>query len=108
MASDSSTEQRPEKRKRTSSLAEAGTSLSFTRSEVWFDDGNVVLRAKDTRFRVHQGILCNNSPIFNDMFVVASADPGASHEMPPVVELQDDPVDVERMLRALYDRSCVF
>ena len=37
------------------------------RSEIWFEDGNIVLEAEGTQFRVHRGILSLNSPIFNTM-----------------------------------------
>lgn len=42
----------------------------YKRGEVWLDDGNVVLVAGGTAFRVHQSILSRNSDIFRDMFTV--------------------------------------
>ncbi|KAJ7018360.1 hypothetical protein C8F04DRAFT_1303474 [Mycena alexandri] len=33
----------------------------------WFDDGNVVLQAENTRFRVHWSLLCLHSSVFRGM-----------------------------------------
>lgn len=36
-------------------------------NDVWFDDGNVILQAESTLFKVYRGILVQNSTVFHDM-----------------------------------------
>lgn len=36
-------------------------------NDVWFDDGNVILQAESTLFKVYRGILAQNSSVFHDM-----------------------------------------
>jgi hypothetical protein len=38
------------------------------RSEIWFEDGNVILQAGHTQFRVHRGIIALHSRVFKGMF----------------------------------------
>ncbi|KAF8216803.1 hypothetical protein K438DRAFT_1797869 [Mycena galopus ATCC 62051] len=88
----------PAKRKRTENAP-------LTRSKTWFSDGNVVLQAADTQFRVHWGVLALHSSIFRDMQGLPQPPDGPdqpSVDGCPVVELFDDPVDVEHLLKALY------
>ena len=47
--------------------------------DLWFEDGNVVLRAEDTYFKVYEGILSRESPVFVDMFSLPHP-PGASDD----------------------------
>ncbi|KAI0790047.1 hypothetical protein C8Q75DRAFT_806691 [Abortiporus biennis] len=53
--------------------------------EFWFDDGNIVLVARNTSFRVHKGFLRRQSPVFND------------------IQLSDSREDIHHMLSVLYD-----
>lgn len=71
--------------------------------EFWFEDGNIVLVARDIEFRVYKGILAKHSPVFGDMF---SLPPGPSSEgttaatdICPVVHLSDSPEDFRHVLR---------
>lgn len=36
-------------------------------TEFWYDDGNIILVARDVEFRVFKGILAEYSPVFKDM-----------------------------------------
>lgn len=76
------------------------------RSSVWFEDGNVVLQAENTQFRVYRGILCASSSIFKDMFSIPQ--PPLSKERLvegcPVVYLPDSAIDVQYVLEALCQR----
>jgi hypothetical protein len=36
--------------------------------DVWFNDGNVLLQAENILFKVYQGFLVKESPLFQDMF----------------------------------------
>lgn len=59
----------------------------------------------NTQFRVLKSLLMSSSPVFEDMFTLAQ--PGeqdrGSSDSPPVVILHDNPVDVARLLKALFD-----
>ncbi|EIW56895.1 uncharacterized protein TRAVEDRAFT_127777 [Trametes versicolor FP-101664 SS1] len=95
------------KRQRTDSDATGpeknGPNLIKRDDEFWFEDGNIVLVARDIEFRVYKGILAKHSPVFGDMF---SLPPGPSSEgttaaadICPVVHLSDSPEDFRHVLR---------
>ena len=66
----------------------------------WFEDGNIVLIAKDTvAFRVYRGVLARASPIFRDLFSVCRPDDGESMDGTPVVHLADRPSDLRAFLK---------
>lgn len=75
----------------------------------WYDDGNIILQAESTQFRVYRGILVDNSTVFADMF-------GLDMSQPPeavlvdgcaVVHLSDSAEDWRHVLHALYKRTYV-
>jgi hypothetical protein len=77
------------------------------RGEPWFDDGNIILEADSTRFRVYRGILSASSPIFADMLSVPQ--PTTSTEILegcPVVCVSDPAKDWQIVLETLYQRRC--
>ncbi|KAJ7668644.1 hypothetical protein DFH06DRAFT_982852 [Mycena polygramma] len=86
----------PTKRQRTEETA-------ITRSEIWYKDGSVVLQAQNTQFRVHWTLLAQHSSVFHDMQGLLQPPGQPSVEGCPVVELQDTVVDVEHLLKALYN-----
>lgn len=55
------------KRKRLDSSEDA---IDPVLSDIWYDDGNVVLQAQNTQFKVYRGILAQSSPVFKDMFML--------------------------------------
>lgn len=69
----------------------------------WFDDGNVVLIAEDTLFRVHRGVLSHNSVVFKDMFLIPQPEEFEQMEGCPVVHLCDSQRDLGVLLGALYE-----
>ncbi|KAK7049039.1 BTB domain-containing protein [Favolaschia claudopus] len=73
-----------------------------TRSEIWMDDGSVVLQAKNTLFRVHWSLLALHSSVFHALRDLPQPTDQPSVEQCPVVELEDDPDDVHCLLQALY------
>lgn len=78
--------------------------------DVWFDDGNVVLRAEDTLFKVYLGILQAQSPFFSDMFTLPQAEDDLSekHGDCPLVTMHGDrAADVRVFLKALFDSQYV-
>lgn len=92
------------KRQRSDSAAFIG-SRDIRRSWPWFDDGNIVLQADSTQFRIFRGVLSSASAIFKDMFstLQPSSDEGLV-EGCPVVYLHDSAQDWQHVLKALYER----
>jgi hypothetical protein len=84
---------------------------SFTRStDVWFDDGTLIIEADDMYFRVYKGILSTNSPVFEDMLSIPQpiGEGAVVYEGCPVVKLYDSSTDVMHFLKALHFSRCVF
>jgi len=78
-----------------------------TRSKYWFEDGNVVLQAENTLFRVHQSILSRHSEIFKDTFAMPQ-DPSQENENVdncPVIPLADSAEDLGNIISLLYDNN---
>lgn len=79
---------------------------AITRSSIWLSDGNIVLQAENTQFKVHQGYLARLSIIFSDVFSVPQPADGSQ----PLVEgcvvllLQDSAQDLSVALSEIYDR----
>ncbi|PIL26528.1 hypothetical protein GSI_12286 [Ganoderma sinense ZZ0214-1] len=78
----------------------------FTRhADFWLDDGNLILLAGDTAFRVYKGLLTKNSGVFADMFATGSADATETFDSCPVVRLPDHPADLSDFLQYLMPCS---
>ncbi|KAK7025080.1 BTB domain-containing protein [Favolaschia claudopus] len=90
----------PAKRKRTETS-------DITRSKIYFEDGNVVLEAGNTKhWRVHKGVLSHKSTVFSGM--LQKLPPSPSQRIVdgcPVLALSNDHQDVEYLMKALYDPS---
>ncbi|KAH8101839.1 hypothetical protein BXZ70DRAFT_1007079 [Cristinia sonorae] len=80
-------------------------SPAYSRGELWFDDGNIILIAERTGFRVHKSILSWCSEVFRDMFPVPQPVDAEMWGDCPVVHLSDTKQDVERMLTMLFTKS---
>lgn len=69
----------------------------FTRDEkYWFEDGNIILSARNVGFKVYKGLLAEHSAVFRGMFVVAQGAHAAGEQADgcPVVPLDDSPDDL--------------
>lgn len=88
------------KRKR---VDEGPDEATTTRSEIWFTDGNIILEAETTQFRVHRGVLAKHSSVFKDMFDVPQPPGEPEIEGCPIVHLSDTAQDVGHLLNRLYD-----
>lgn len=75
------------------------------RSTPWFNDGNIILEADFTQFRVYKGILSANSVVFADMFALSQADGEGEVEGCAVVPLQDKADDLRVVLQALHEAT---
>ncbi|EIW56959.1 uncharacterized protein TRAVEDRAFT_99981, partial [Trametes versicolor FP-101664 SS1] len=70
-------------------------------AEFWLDDGNLVLIARNTGFRIYRGLLAAQSEVFRDMFASSSPSTGECHDGCPVVYMSDSPEDLRRLLRVI-------
>ncbi|KAM5539614.1 hypothetical protein V8D89_006723 [Ganoderma adspersum] len=80
-------------------------------SEIWFDDGNVVLLARGTAFRIYRGLLASQSPVFAEMFAPSTSilDKAAkTFDECPAVQVDDSPYDLAHLLRLLLPQSTMY
>ncbi|TRM56920.1 hypothetical protein BD626DRAFT_412807, partial [Schizophyllum amplum] len=93
---------RPPKRARPDDYDDAPVVRS---DKLWLDDGNLVIQAERTQFRVHRSVLSRHSVFFRDLKDIPQ--PSHSDEATargcPVIELQDEAEAVEFMLDCIYD-----
>ena len=89
---------------------------TYKDEEFWFDDGTIILVARDVEFRVYAGILAEVSPVLKDLFAKPDH-PARTVSMPGeltipcrVVQLTDSPEDLRYILRVYMptlDFRCV-
>lgn len=100
-------EQPPTKRKRDELDLKPTGSVDPVRSHIWYDDGNVILQAEGTLFKVYRGTLARSSTVFEDMFSFPQP-PSADTEMMdgcPIVRLSDSAEEVGYVLEGLFERK---
>ena len=100
-----SVEQRRAKRPRTDT-PNAAPPLP-ERGDPWLDDGNIILQAESTRFRVVRSILSASSSVFRDIFSLPQPENENLVDGCPVVHVSDTAEDLHHVLKALFDRRCV-
>ncbi|KAJ7747293.1 hypothetical protein B0H16DRAFT_1555431 [Mycena metata] len=89
--------------------SDSGVPSSLRDPDFYFEDGSVVLSAKDgtqkhtTYFRLHKGMLARASPIFRDMFTLPSPSTVEKYDGAPFVEMHDDAKDLRELIALLYD-----
>ncbi len=76
-------------------------------SDIWFEDGNVIVIAQHTAFRFHKGVLSRHSQVFRDLFLVpqpSTSEASASDVFDgcPAVRVSDTSYDFRELLRAIY------
>lgn len=77
---------------------------------LYYDDGNVIIIACSTLFRVHQSILTSNSSVIKALIATVGdieIDGELGKATCPKIVLEDSKEDVERLLESLYDTRCV-
>ncbi|RDB15227.1 hypothetical protein Hypma_004726 [Hypsizygus marmoreus] len=73
-------------------------------SDIWFNDGTIILEAENTQFRVYRGLLEKHSSVLKDIFAgLQYKSRVVSVDGCPVVHLSDRSQDVHHLLHALYD-----
>ncbi|KDR86011.1 hypothetical protein GALMADRAFT_235199 [Galerina marginata CBS 339.88] len=93
------------KRKRMESGLEGVVEGPLKSAAYWFEDGNVILQAENTQFRVYRGILSRNSQVFRDMFSLPQPEKETLFEGCPLVHVSDAPKDWENIFSILYDHN---
>ncbi|KAJ7436823.1 hypothetical protein FB451DRAFT_1152930 [Mycena latifolia] len=83
----------------------SGTTAPIRVAELWFDDGNLVIQAESSLFRVTKGILAARSSTFNDLFTIPQPDDCETVDGCPFVRLPDSADDVTAFLKAIFDSS---
>ncbi|KAI0089227.1 hypothetical protein BDY19DRAFT_944764 [Irpex rosettiformis] len=69
----------------------------------YFDDGNVVILAEDTIFRVHKGVLSLHSGVFKDLLNLPQPPGGETLDSCPLVRIQDTAFHIKWLLETMYD-----
>ena len=76
----------------------------ITRDEkLWFDDGSIILIARDTAFRVHAGVLSRESTVFQNMIENMKEMKSERMYDCPVMRISDTAMDLRFLLSVLYD-----
>ncbi|KAJ7612166.1 hypothetical protein FB45DRAFT_1065528 [Roridomyces roridus] len=73
-------------------------------SKLWLEDGNIVIQAGNSQFRVHRSTLAACSPVFQDMFPLPQP-PDSDSELVdgcPLVQLHDSAKEVKAFLKAIF------
>ncbi|KAJ7729781.1 hypothetical protein B0H16DRAFT_1586361 [Mycena metata] len=71
--------------------------------ELWFEDGNIVLQAGDSQYRVYRGVLAARSPVFSDMLSFPQPPDSELVDGCPLVRLPDCDIEVTFFLKAIFD-----
>ncbi|KAJ7142088.1 hypothetical protein C8R43DRAFT_1109255 [Mycena crocata] len=71
--------------------------------ELWFQDGNLVIQAGKSLFRVYRGILATHSPVFEDMLSFPQPPDSELVDGCPLVRLPDASNEVAVFLKALLN-----
>ncbi|KAJ6449170.1 hypothetical protein DFH09DRAFT_1386122 [Mycena vulgaris] len=70
--------------------------------DLWFADGNLVIQARNSQFRVYRGILAARSPVFQDMLSFPQPPDSELVEGCPLVHLPDAEMEVTDFLKAIF------
>ncbi|KAI0315096.1 hypothetical protein OF83DRAFT_1133649 [Amylostereum chailletii] len=101
----------PSKRHRAASTDENLPLTVKRSSDLWLSDGTIILRTSDhasnvqTLFRVHKSTLALHSTFFRDLFdgpQTAFDTASERYDDLPVMDMADDPKDVDDFLKAMY------
>ncbi|PPQ74640.1 hypothetical protein CVT24_004234 [Panaeolus cyanescens] len=78
----------------------------YNRGAIWMDDGNIIIQAGQTQFKVYKYMLLRCSSVFQSIFSLPQPQNGTldpeSVDGCPVVVVHDSPEDIEIILSAIY------
>ncbi|KAF7353922.1 BTB domain-containing protein [Mycena venus] len=72
---------------------------------LWFEDGNIVIQAGNSQYRVYRGVLAARSPVFQDMLSFPQPPESELVDGCPVVRLPDNEGEVTSFLSAIFGSS---
>lgn len=76
--------------------------------DLWFDDGNLILKAENSLFRIYSGLLAAHSSVFKDMLGFPPPEGGNTMlDSCPIVTVYDSAKDMGYFLRAVFDSRYV-
>ncbi|KAF7353910.1 hypothetical protein MVEN_01077100 [Mycena venus] len=70
---------------------------------LWFEDGNLVIQAGNSQYRVYRGFLATRSSVFEDMLSFPQPPDSELVDGCPLVHLPDPEVEVTPFLKALFE-----
>jgi len=70
--------------------------------DMYFPDGNLVLVAENTAFRVYKGLLAKHSTVFADMLEIGASEEQDTIDGCPAVRLPDKADEVLQLLRTIH------
>ncbi|KAF9482969.1 hypothetical protein BDN70DRAFT_828351 [Pholiota conissans] len=74
--------------------------------DLWFADGNLILKAENSLFRIYSGLLGARSSVFKDMFGFPPPEGGNTMmDGCPIVTVYDSAKDMAYFLKAVFDSS---
>ncbi|KAJ7612161.1 hypothetical protein FB45DRAFT_1065523 [Roridomyces roridus] len=71
--------------------------------ELWFPDGNLIIQAGSSQFRVYRGLLASRSPVFQDMMSFPQPPDSELVDGCPLVLLPGSEMEVRVFLKAIFD-----
>lgn len=93
----------PSKRRRVSATSNAAADpLKARNDKLWFSDGNVILTAEGSSFKLHCGILERHSPVFKELLGAKRVDEESVGGC-RVVHIQEDGCMLSEILCVIYD-----
>ena len=90
------------KRKRTEDSYTPNMEATKRSAQFWFEDGNVVLQAQDSLFRVHRSHLILHSDVMKDFFSCPQPEGAPTIEGCPLIHLPDSKLDISNLCTLLY------
>ncbi|KAH9481024.1 hypothetical protein JR316_0005543 [Psilocybe cubensis] len=76
-------------------------------AEFWFEDGNIIIQAEKTQFRVYRGVLSRHSVYFKNLFGEPESNDKCLVDGCSVVRVSGTEVDWCKLLQAIHDFSQV-
>lgn len=73
--------------------------------EMSFEDGNIMIVAETTTYRVHRSVLSRKSALFKDLLSLPQPDTAETLDGLPVVRLLDRAEDITMLLDAIYNSA---
>ena len=98
-----------QKRKRLEKSVDEPPPIEPVRSDIWYEDGNIILQAEGVQFKVLKSILARSSSVFEDMFSIPQPPSSGADTIDgcAIVNLSDSAEELGYVLQALFTNECV-